>query len=49
MSEYHLEIKQLVDYPRCRIYREYSVEAPERLDGIAGKTDSLLPKNFGCQ
>jgi hypothetical protein len=23
MSEYHLEIKQLVDYPRCRIYREF--------------------------
>ena len=23
MSEYKLEIKQLVDYPRCRIYREF--------------------------
>lgn len=23
MSEYQLEIKQLVDYPRCRIYREF--------------------------
>lgn len=22
MSEYHLEIKQVVDYPRCRIYRQ---------------------------
>lgn len=23
MSEYQLEIKQLVDYPRCRIYRQF--------------------------
>lgn len=23
MSEYKLEIKQLVDYPRCRIYRQF--------------------------
>ena len=23
MSEYQLEIKQLVSYPRCRIYREF--------------------------
>lgn len=23
MSEYQLEIRQLVDYPRCRIYREF--------------------------
>lgn len=23
MSEYQLEIKQIVDYPRCRIYREF--------------------------
>lgn len=23
MPEYHLEIKQVVDYPRCRIYREF--------------------------
>ena len=23
MSEYQLELKQLVDYPRCRIYREF--------------------------
>ena len=23
MSEYQLEIKQVVDYPRCRIYREF--------------------------
>lgn len=23
MSEYHLELKQIVDYPRCRIYREF--------------------------
>ena len=23
MPEYQLEIKQLVDYPRCRIYREF--------------------------
>lgn len=23
MSEYRLEIKQVVDYPRCRIYREF--------------------------
>lgn len=22
MSEYKLEIKQVVDYPRCRIYRQ---------------------------
>lgn len=22
MSEYKLEIKQIVDYPRCRIYRQ---------------------------
>lgn len=23
MKEYHLEIKQIVEYPRCRIYREF--------------------------
>lgn len=23
MSEYQLEIKQVVDYPRCRIYRQF--------------------------
>ena len=23
MSEYQLELKQLVDYPRCRIYRQF--------------------------
>lgn len=23
MSEYQLELKQIVDYPRCRIYREF--------------------------
>ena len=23
MSEYTLEIKQIVDYPRCRIYRQF--------------------------
>lgn len=23
MPEYHLEVKQIVDYPRCRIYREF--------------------------
>lgn len=23
MSEYKLEVKQIVDYPRCRIYREF--------------------------
>ncbi len=25
MPEYQLEIKQLVDYPRCRIYREFGI------------------------
>ncbi len=23
MSEYKLELKQIVDYPRCRIYRQF--------------------------
>ena len=23
MSEYQLEIKQIVDYPRCRVYRKF--------------------------
>ena len=23
MPEYQLELKQLVDYPRCRIYRKF--------------------------
>ena len=23
MSEYRLELKQIVDYPRCRIYRQF--------------------------
>lgn len=23
MSEYQLEVKQIVDYPRCRVYREF--------------------------
>lgn len=23
MSEYQLQIKQIVDYPRCRIYRQF--------------------------
>ena len=23
MSDYQLEIKQIVDYPRCRMYREF--------------------------
>ena len=23
MQEYQLEIKQIVDYPRCRVYREF--------------------------
>ena len=23
MPDYQLEIKQVVDYPRCRIYREF--------------------------
>ena len=23
MPEYELQIKQVVDYPRCRIYREF--------------------------
>ena len=23
MSEYQLEIKQIVDYPRCRVYRQF--------------------------
>lgn len=23
MSEYQLELKQIVDYPRCRIYRQF--------------------------
>ena len=23
MSDYQLEIKQIVDYPRCRVYREF--------------------------
>ena len=26
MSEYKLEIKQVVDYPRCRIYRQLNRE-----------------------
>ena len=24
MSEYQLQIKQVVDYPRCRIYRQFA-------------------------
>ena len=23
MSDYQLEVKQIVDYPRCRVYREF--------------------------
>lgn len=23
MAEYQLELKQIVDYPRCRIYRQF--------------------------
>ena len=26
MSEYQLQIKQIVDYPRCRIYRQFRSE-----------------------
>lgn len=28
MSEYKLEIKQIVDYPRCRIYRQFIRNTP---------------------
>lgn len=40
MSEYQLEIKQIVDYPRCRIYRQFIQlllkEKDLRIGGTAG-------------
>ena len=27
MADYQLELRQIVDYPRCRIYREF-MQAP---------------------
>lgn len=40
MSEYQLEIKQIVDYPRCRIYRQFVQSLMEdrsiRLGGSSG-------------
>ena len=39
MSEYTLEIKQIVDYPRCRIYRQF-VQAliADRSIRVSGRT-----------
>ena len=43
MSEYHLEIKQVVDYPRCRIYRQLIRELMQdrgiRTGGSPGLSD----------
>ena len=40
MSEYQLEMKQVVDYPRCRIYRKFMQALIEdqsiRLGGSSG-------------
>ena len=40
MSEYQLEIKQIVDYPRCRIYRQFIqmllAEKNIRIGGTSG-------------
>ena len=30
MPEYQLQIKQVVDYPRCRIYREFIQQTDQR-------------------
>ena len=40
MSEYQLQIKQIVDYPRCRIYRQFVQDLMKdrgfRLNGGSG-------------
>lgn len=40
MSEYKLEIKQLVDYPRCRIYRQF-------IQQLMFETDIRVSKHAG--
>ncbi len=54
MSEYQLEIKQLVDYPRCRIYREFVqtliADRGIRTNGCSGLfCYTCLPSSSGTQ
>jgi len=49
MSEYQLEIKQIVDYPRCRIYRQFVQslinDRSIRISGGSGLFGGLSQKN----
>ena len=42
MSEYKLEIKQLVDYPRCRIYRQFIQLLMQEQDICTGNCAGLF-------
>ena len=37
--DYQIEIKQIVDYPRCRIYRNF---LRDLMEGISEQTEVLL-------
>ena len=59
MSEYTLEIKQIVDYPRCRIYRQFVqaliADRSIRVSGGSGLfyfvvlCAYLINHSYGCQ
>lgn len=52
MPEYQLQIKQVVDYPRCRIYREFIHKLINdrsiRINGGSGLFH-FTPKSQFCQ
>ena len=50
MSEYTLEIKQIVDYPRCRIYRQF-VQAliADRSIRVSGDSGFFFRAMLLCQ
>ena len=48
MSEYQLEIKQIVDYPRCRIYRQFITMLLQDKDIRVGGSAHLFYYAFLC-
>jgi len=48
MSEYNVEIKQLVDFPRCRIYRQFIQQLIGKIDIRVGSKAGLFHYTVLC-
>lgn len=49
MSEYQLELKQIVDYPRCRIYRQFIKMLMQDKNIRTGGSSGLYYPPYGKQ